>query len=129
MLSLWVMRDSAMSGHRRPVREEMIMRLNGRVALVTGASRGIGFAVAKLFAQEGAIVYPGSSSNPDGIFPAGVTGVELDVSKQEHWKPVVAASVAAHGRVETPFACPAWIISLFATTESNQARRCGCPLL
>ena len=39
------------------------MRLKEKVALVSGASHSIGFAVSELFARECAIVYAGSSGN------------------------------------------------------------------
>ena len=66
-------------------------RLDGRLALITGASRGIGYAVAKRFAAEGAHVIAvartrgGLEELDDEICQAGgeATLVELDFNKPE----------------------------------------------
>lgn len=52
------------------------------VVLITGASSGIGFAIAELLAQEGMIVY-GTSRSSDRMKPvAGVERVQLDVNSE-----------------------------------------------
>jgi 3-oxoacyl-[acyl-carrier protein] reductase len=54
--------------------------LNGRVAVVTGASRGVGAAVARRFAEAGAKVGLLSRSGDDLGLGDGAFGVECDVS-------------------------------------------------
>jgi 3alpha(or 20beta)-hydroxysteroid dehydrogenase len=67
-------------------------RLEGKVAIVTGAARGQGLAEAERFAAEGALVVAGDVLDHDGI--------HLDVTSAESWAAAVSHAVGRHGRVD-----------------------------
>ena len=83
-------------------------RLDGKVALITGAARGQGETEARLFAQEGAkvvltdvLVEPGqrvaASIRTDG---GEATFLQLDVSNPDEWHEVVRHTVQTYGRLD-----------------------------
>lgn len=68
-----------------------VMSLSGRVALVTGGGTGIGFAIAKTFAANGAKVYitgpslgvlEGSAASVTGV-PGSIISFQMDVTNED----------------------------------------------
>ena len=77
------------------------MRVEGKIAIVTGASVGIGRATAELLAAEGATVYACNRSEPEQPFTAeSIHWLPLDASVIGDWERVVGQVVAEHGRVD-----------------------------
>ncbi len=76
------------------------MRLQGKVALITGAASGIGHAVAELFAREGATVIASDIIPPVEAYSDGIEAATLDVTREDDWARTVAAIVAKHGRLD-----------------------------
>src|SRR6478609_3565717 len=78
----------------------MDLELNDKVVVVTGASKGIGLAIARGFAKEGAKVVAGAR-NPGSLAGiAGVSGVAVDLEAVDGPGKLVEAAVAKHGRVD-----------------------------
>ncbi|MCB8882555.1 SDR family oxidoreductase [Acidisoma cellulosilytica] len=76
-------------------------RLKDKVALITGAARGQGRAMAELFMQEGArAVISGDVLDAENADTSSVEFVRLDVTKDDQWKAVIDKIVADHGKID-----------------------------
>jgi NAD(P)-dependent dehydrogenase (short-subunit alcohol dehydrogenase family) len=84
------------------------MRLEGKVAIITGAGGGMGSATAKLFASEGAAVVvadtfeDGGNSTVAEITEAGGRAqfVSTDVTDEAAWERLIAATDEAFGQLD-----------------------------
>ena len=84
------------------------MRLQGKVALITGAAHGMGETEAKMFAKEGAKVVVADVDDTEGQqVVAGIAEVggealfvRLDVTQEADWRQAVDGTVATFGRLD-----------------------------
>ncbi len=80
-------------------------RIDGKTALITGASGGIGQEIARRFAREGAQVIGGDLSPPEGALPEGIQFAEADVTSSESLAQVMSAIDRSFGKLDILVNC------------------------
>jgi NAD(P)-dependent dehydrogenase (short-subunit alcohol dehydrogenase family) len=84
------------------------MRLNNKVALVTGAASGMGASTAHLFAREGAKVVVADILEKEGKAVASDINrsggdaffVSLDVTSEDQWQSAVDSTLSRYGKLD-----------------------------
>lgn len=88
-------------------KETNMERLEGKVAIVTGASGGIGAATARLFAREGAKVVVADMKVAEGrevaedikLDGGEATFISLDVTKESDWQDLISKTIEKYGKL------------------------------
>lgn len=80
-------------------------RLEGKVALITGAAQGIGKATAIMLAREGAQIIVSDINDLEGNAVAKEIGgrcqyIHLDVQEEDEWKEAIRAILEQFGRLD-----------------------------
>jgi 3-oxoacyl-[acyl-carrier protein] reductase len=94
------------------------MRLDGKVALITGAARGFGAGIAEVFAREGARLVV-TDVDRDGVekiaTTLGKTAIALaaDVTKAKDWERAVETCMSKFGRLDI-------VVNNAGTSHRNQ---------
>lgn len=78
----------------------MDLQLNDKVAVVTGANKGIGLAVTKTLVEEGAVVVAGSRSTENLSDLERVTAVEVDLAQPGGPASLIGRAVDEFGTID-----------------------------
>lgn len=85
---------------------EMPGRLKDKVAIITGAARGIGAAIAREFVSEGAFVFvtdideAGAASIARALSEVRASAARLDVREESDWASAMALAIERKGRLD-----------------------------
>ncbi|HEY8351713.1 MAG TPA: glucose 1-dehydrogenase [Sphingomonadales bacterium] len=83
-------------------------RVKGKIAIVTGAAKGLGRAISECLAREGAVVVLTDIDRKEGEAAAAAIRErggraefrELDVTREDAWRTLVDDVMASHGRLD-----------------------------
>lgn len=96
-----------MFGSKKRIWENAVLRLEGKVALVTGGTSGIGAGTVERLCAEGAMVVFTGSNQAAAEAVCAATGAQFirhDVTDAAAWDGLISAILDRHGRLDIAFA-------------------------